>query len=229
MSRYYTLPLSDLNANLETVGGKGLSLAKLTRAGLPVPGGFHVTTQAYQRFVAASGLQPCILELLEGADPTQPDSLAGDHAADRFALRRSPDPARDRRRYRKRVCGHAGCTCRRALLCHCGRPAWFVVCRPDGNLYQHARSRAGSGCGQTLLGFAVDRPGDWLSGHERHRLRAGQPGGGHTGTRAGRIRRCHVHSRCVDRPARPGSDQRSLGVGGGGGRGAGHARYVHAG
>ena len=38
----YVIPLSDPQANLETVGGKGMSLAKLARAGLPVPGGFHV-------------------------------------------------------------------------------------------------------------------------------------------------------------------------------------------
>lgn len=33
------------------VGGKGLSLGKTARAGLPVPGGFVVTTQAYRRLV----------------------------------------------------------------------------------------------------------------------------------------------------------------------------------
>ena len=33
------LTLADLNATLENVGGKGMSLAKLSRAGLPVPGG----------------------------------------------------------------------------------------------------------------------------------------------------------------------------------------------
>jgi len=69
------LPLADQNAILETVGGKGMSLAKLSRAGLPVPGGFHVTTEAYRRFVADNGLQPRILEALKGADATQPTSL----------------------------------------------------------------------------------------------------------------------------------------------------------
>ncbi|WP_188190119.1 PEP/pyruvate-binding domain-containing protein [Nonomuraea sp. SYSU D8015] len=47
------LPLDDAAADLATVGGKGASLARLTRAGLPVPGGFHVTTEAYLAFVAA--------------------------------------------------------------------------------------------------------------------------------------------------------------------------------
>ncbi|MFI6095570.1 PEP/pyruvate-binding domain-containing protein [Lentzea sp. NPDC051213] len=41
------LPLDDPRADLAAVGGKGASLAKLTRAGLPVPTGFHLTTRAY--------------------------------------------------------------------------------------------------------------------------------------------------------------------------------------
>ncbi|MFI7125184.1 PEP/pyruvate-binding domain-containing protein [Nonomuraea sp. NPDC050153] len=47
------LPLDDAAADLATVGGKGASLARLTRAGLPVPAGFHITTDAYRAFVAA--------------------------------------------------------------------------------------------------------------------------------------------------------------------------------
>ncbi|WP_219508042.1 PEP/pyruvate-binding domain-containing protein [Nonomuraea ceibae] len=47
------LPLGDEAADLATAGGKGASLAKLTRAGLPVPGGFHITTGAYRAFVSA--------------------------------------------------------------------------------------------------------------------------------------------------------------------------------
>ncbi|GAA3532539.1 hypothetical protein GCM10022419_009500 [Nonomuraea rosea] len=47
------LPLDDAAADLATVGGKGASLARLTRAGLPVPGGFHITTDAYRAFVSA--------------------------------------------------------------------------------------------------------------------------------------------------------------------------------
>ena len=56
----YTLPLSDPGADLETVGGKGMSLARLANAGLPVPGGFHVTTEAYRHFVSENELQPGI-------------------------------------------------------------------------------------------------------------------------------------------------------------------------
>ncbi|MEV3984666.1 PEP/pyruvate-binding domain-containing protein [Nonomuraea sp. NPDC049758] len=49
------IPLDDEAADLGTAGGKGASLARLARAGLPVPGGFVVTTWAYRSFVAAFG------------------------------------------------------------------------------------------------------------------------------------------------------------------------------
>src|SRR5512141_248072 len=71
----YVLSLADPNATLETVGGKGMSLAKLSRAGLPVPGGFHVTTDAYRQFVAANALQPVILAALQVADAALPATL----------------------------------------------------------------------------------------------------------------------------------------------------------
>jgi rifampicin phosphotransferase len=75
MELEYVLPLADPQAVLENVGGKGASLARLTAAGLPVPGGFHVTTAAYKRFVAQNDLQPRILAALEKADVAQPTTL----------------------------------------------------------------------------------------------------------------------------------------------------------
>ena len=71
----FVLPLSDSNATLETVGGKGMSLAKLARAGLPVPGGFHVTTDAYRTFVDINGLQPEIIAALRMVDISLPATL----------------------------------------------------------------------------------------------------------------------------------------------------------
>ena len=57
----YTLP------SVECAGGKGMP-SGLIRAGLPVPAGFHITTEAYRCFVAANGIQPKILKALEGID-----------------------------------------------------------------------------------------------------------------------------------------------------------------
>ncbi|MEU4509444.1 PEP/pyruvate-binding domain-containing protein [Nonomuraea wenchangensis] len=61
------LPLDDPAADLALAGGKGASLARLARAGLPVPGGFHVTTAAYRAFVA--GFRDAI-------DPRDPEGAA---------------------------------------------------------------------------------------------------------------------------------------------------------
>ena len=71
----YILPLDHAQATLDIVGGKGASLARLAAAGLPVPGGFHVTTAAYKAFVAQNDLQPRILKALETVKATQPATL----------------------------------------------------------------------------------------------------------------------------------------------------------
>lgn len=71
----YTLPLSDPAATLETVGGKGASLARMRAAGLPVPDGFHISTAAYRRFVDQNDLTPRIMNALAQADLAQPASL----------------------------------------------------------------------------------------------------------------------------------------------------------
>ena len=71
----YVIFLTDPRADLETVGGKGASLARLAKAGLPVPDGFHVTTEAYRQFVAENELQPRILAAQAAANAAQPDTL----------------------------------------------------------------------------------------------------------------------------------------------------------
>ncbi|HSN74605.1 MAG TPA: PEP/pyruvate-binding domain-containing protein [Anaerolineae bacterium] len=58
------LPLDSPDTTLANAGGKALNLAKLARAGLPVPPGFIVTTAAYQSFVAANDLQALINDQL---------------------------------------------------------------------------------------------------------------------------------------------------------------------
>jgi phosphohistidine swiveling domain-containing protein len=71
----YILPLSDPQADLLTVGGKGMSLAKLTNAGFPVPDGFHVTTEAYRQFVKINDLQAGIDTALKTIDRSKPVTL----------------------------------------------------------------------------------------------------------------------------------------------------------
>ncbi len=71
----FVISLSDFQATLENVGGKGMSLAKLTCAGLPVPDGFHITTEAYRQFVGANDLQPHIVNALKNVDIADPAAL----------------------------------------------------------------------------------------------------------------------------------------------------------
>jgi phosphohistidine swiveling domain-containing protein len=57
------LPLNTKEASLEIAGGKGRSLASMSRAGFDVPDGFYVTTAAYRSFVKASDLHTRIVNL----------------------------------------------------------------------------------------------------------------------------------------------------------------------
>ncbi len=68
----YVVPLDHPSAGIAEVGGKGASLARLARAGLPVPPGFQVTTDAYRAFVGRDGRQDQILAAVAGlrADQT---------------------------------------------------------------------------------------------------------------------------------------------------------------
>ena len=63
--------------DLSLAGGKGANLGELSRAGLPVPPGFVVTTGAYDDFVEAGGLRDEILRLASRAeDPAALEAAA---------------------------------------------------------------------------------------------------------------------------------------------------------
>jgi phosphohistidine swiveling domain-containing protein len=71
----FILPLDDQKATLALVGGKGASLARMAQAGLPVPDGYYVTTEAYRQFVSENRLQSQILKALEAVEISNPGSL----------------------------------------------------------------------------------------------------------------------------------------------------------
>ncbi|MFD2080796.1 pyruvate, water dikinase [Actinopolymorpha cephalotaxi] len=68
----YVLPLDHPSAGIAEVGGKGASLARLARAGLPVPPGFQVTTAAYRAFVGRDSRQDRILAAVSGLRADEP-------------------------------------------------------------------------------------------------------------------------------------------------------------
>jgi phosphohistidine swiveling domain-containing protein len=79
----YIRALDDEGLGLSEIGGKGQSLALLASAGLPVPNGFHITTAAYDDFVAENDLEDPIKAQL--ATVSYPASQATDHAASGIA------------------------------------------------------------------------------------------------------------------------------------------------
>ena len=86
------LAFSDIDAAmLAAVGGKGANLGELARAGLPVPPGVCVTTEAYRRVAAGAALDGVLAELA-GADPTDLTALTALAAEARAALRAAPVP-----------------------------------------------------------------------------------------------------------------------------------------
>ncbi len=54
--------------DVDVAGGKGANLGEMTQAGLPVPPGFVVTADAYEKFLEETGLREKIREILESHD-----------------------------------------------------------------------------------------------------------------------------------------------------------------
>jgi phosphoenolpyruvate synthase/pyruvate phosphate dikinase len=75
MTHKYIIHFSEPQATLAAVGGKGSSLARLYTAGLPVPDGFNVTTEAYWKFVDENDLQTLIRQALSSIDVSRPASF----------------------------------------------------------------------------------------------------------------------------------------------------------
>ncbi len=76
-----TISFTSRAADLETVGGKGANLARLTRTGFPVPPGFIITTDAYHAFTTENRLQDTIVPAvtgLEADDPIRLESISSE-------------------------------------------------------------------------------------------------------------------------------------------------------
>jgi pyruvate,water dikinase len=66
MNPFPLIPFDSPSVTLETAGGKGMNLVRLTRAGFPVPRGFIVPTEAYRAFVDANQLSGVIAAAIAG-------------------------------------------------------------------------------------------------------------------------------------------------------------------
>jgi rifampicin phosphotransferase len=63
VSEVHILPLAVTDADLNLIGGKGMSLASLAAAGFPVPDGFHVNADAYRAYIETHNLHDQLLRL----------------------------------------------------------------------------------------------------------------------------------------------------------------------
>jgi pyruvate,water dikinase len=78
----YTVPLQQLGKySIQSAGGKGANLGEMMAAGLPVPPGFVLTTEAYDEFVRAHDLQPQISDLASQVSADDPQSSEAASAA----------------------------------------------------------------------------------------------------------------------------------------------------
>src|SRR5690349_18313473 len=69
------LPFTSSQATLENTGGKGMNLARLTRAGFAVPPGFIISTEAYREFVNVNRWLPTILAGVAGVSAEDASAL----------------------------------------------------------------------------------------------------------------------------------------------------------
>lgn len=63
-------------SDIPLVGGKGANLGEMTNAGLPVPPGFVVTSEAYLDALERSGVRNALVDLLNTLRPDDPSSLS---------------------------------------------------------------------------------------------------------------------------------------------------------
>ncbi|AMD18176.1 phosphoenolpyruvate synthase [Methanobrevibacter sp. YE315] len=65
----YVVKFEDLSkSDIGIAGGKGANLGELTQAGIPVPPGFVVTAQAYEKFMDDAGINSQVMNILDEID-----------------------------------------------------------------------------------------------------------------------------------------------------------------
>lgn len=87
------IAFDDERAGLADVGGKGVNLIRLTRAGFTVPPGCIISTAAYRRFVDETGLHRLVVDEIARLDPQDVAAAETASATIRaaFADRRMPE------------------------------------------------------------------------------------------------------------------------------------------
>ena len=82
----YIISFTSPEATLESAGGKGANLVRLTRAGFDVPRGFVISTVAYREFVRANALADMIHAMIQELDAGDANALESASLKIRFAF-----------------------------------------------------------------------------------------------------------------------------------------------
>lgn len=72
--------------DLSVVGGKGASLGEMIKIGVPVPGGFAVTAQAFRDFITQTGITEKLFEVLKVDANNEAQLLKAEEAAKRLIM-----------------------------------------------------------------------------------------------------------------------------------------------
>ncbi len=112
MSSPYILWFNECDyKSLPRVGGKNASLGEMLKAGIRVPPGFAVTTEAYEAFLSRTGIKDKVYEELKGISSEDVDAIQRASNAIRRLIETTPPPSdvveAIKEAYRK-LCGGLG-------------------------------------------------------------------------------------------------------------------------
>src|SRR5215207_1994511 len=92
----YTAWVNEIRKDdIALAGGKGANLGELSRAGLPVPGGFILTTGAYDTFVEANAIKGEIVALALRAEDPVSFEVASERIGALFSRSKLPEELAD--------------------------------------------------------------------------------------------------------------------------------------
>lgn len=89
----YVKKFEDLNkSDIPIAGGKGANLGELTQAGIPVPPGFVVTAQTYEKFMLETGINDKVLSILDEIDINDTKALQAASEEIKAIINEAPIP-----------------------------------------------------------------------------------------------------------------------------------------
>ena len=89
----YVVKFEDLNkSDIGIAGGKGANLGELTQAGIPVPPGFVVTAETYQKFMEDAGINDKVMDILDKIDINDTKALQAASEEIKTIINETPIP-----------------------------------------------------------------------------------------------------------------------------------------